>query len=334
MTARSGKARGYFSQLVEPVPQGEPVFSARKDLSAPSARMPPPIPVIEDFVYEESQPGRTASQLPQRHSSTLNSAPIIQTPELRNEKAVETAEPAPRSASETTTVQSSTRRDQESESALTDACVRPSSASINRAEPLEQRTNEGPRNPNVNYTRPAIDRQESLSLRDSGLKTSAEHSSEANTSRGAIIPAKKASGAPSLVTASNDHPVQRQTIRGESRPSVASVHSISPESAHNFGGQLPDAKGGNAVNTLFNNQNASSNASTNPNRKSVKSGPSVVIGTLEIRTRISQPAPIATPSVKIPDRNLDQASLHSGGHPAQPDSLVRSLGWNFGLIQG
>jgi hypothetical protein len=331
MTARTGKARGYFSQLVEPAPEGEPVFSARKDLSAPSARMPPPIPVIEDVVYDESQPGRTASQLPQRYSSTLNSAPIIQTSELRNEKTVATAERASRSASETTIVQSSTRRNQESESAY----VRPSSATINRAEPLEQRTNEGPRNPNLNYTRPAIDSQESLSLRESGVMASAEHSSEANTTRGAIIPAKKAPGAPSHVAASNDHPAQLQTIRAESRPPVASVRSISRESAQNFGGQMPDAKGSSAPSNLFNNQKTSSNASANANHQSVKSGPRVVIGTVEIRTRISQPPPIAAaPVQRIPDRNLDQANLHGGARPARLDSLVRGLGWNFGLIQG
>jgi hypothetical protein len=335
MTARIGKARGYFSQLAEPVPQSAPVFSARRDLSAPSAHISPPIPVIDDVVYHESEPPRTRLQL----------SPIMQTPELRNEKPVEKPEPAsaPRPASEITTVQSSTRRNQDSESALTGAYQRPSSATRNMAERLEQSTrrnidfgsNEGRRNSKLNDMRPATDKREALSLSESGVQASAEHSSKADTARGAIILAKEAPGAPSFATALNDHPVQRRTIRSESRRSVASVHSISPESAQNFGPEMPDTKRSNVPSNLLNNQKTSGNASANANHESVKRGTKVVIGTVEIRTRIAQPAPIATPPVqRIPDRNSDQANLHGGERPARLDSLVRSLGWNFGLIQG
>jgi hypothetical protein len=318
MTAKRGKARGYLSQIAEPVPQGESVFSARRDLSAPSAHMQPPIPVIEGvIVSHKSRPARIAA---------------------------ETAKPAsaPLPASDTAAVHSATRRDHGSESVLTADYVRPSS-SRNIAEHLKRgdkryinaNSNEGPRNSELKEIRPATDRHQTLSFRESGIKAQAEHSFEGNPPRGAIIPTKKASDAPFLAAASSDRPAQHETVGSESVPSVTSVRSLSPESAQNFGAHIPDAKVRSTPINLFNNQETSGDRDGSANHKSIKSGASVVIGTLEIRTRISQPAPIPAPSLqRTPDRNWSQANLDLEARPERLDLLVRGLGWNFGLIQG
>jgi hypothetical protein len=318
MTAMSVKTRGYLSQLAEPVPQGEPEFSARRDLLTPSAQVQPQIPLIEDVVvYRNSRPP----------SSTLTGAQIIQAPVKRD---VQFEFPSvARLIGETASLQSSIRINQDNEGVFNGTYVSPSSASKNRTEGLERsttqdiefNTNDSSRSSESNTARPVVERHDTRLPRESSVQAS----DASNLSQ-------KAKGASFSIETSNDYPAQRMAAIIESMPSTESKRS---ESSQNTEARTPDAQGNSAPRNLFNNQRTLRDEFANLPRQSARSGPRVVIGTVEIRTRISQPAPVAVlPAQRIAERNSDEANLHGGATPARLDSLVRSLGWNFGLIQG
>jgi hypothetical protein len=339
MRAGSTRTRSYLSQLAEPIQQGQPVFVAHKDALAPPDKLPAQVPVIEDVVVNpESQP-----EWPDFKPARLNPAVRnAQAPNRRDDFADEVAEPATNSdpVVQPGAVQSSSRFALEQPATQTVGYLGRLSAPGASDKQVGQGTADGidlrPKElSRFIATRPQkshdVNRQSPLppaSNRDS----EAVPPSEADSPLGQDARANKGSIPSPIARAESGAPASRQTLPGQSAPRSA---TSSVESGRDSDRQPTDAAVGNFKGDASGQRQTVSDPNLNARRKSTGSGPRVLIGTVEIRTRMAQPAIAPTaPPQRIADRNMDRANLQSGARPAGNDSVVRGLGWPYGLIQG
>jgi hypothetical protein len=260
--------------------------------------------------------------------STADRMPALQSPPLGTDASNVTEEPAfvQSMASETSKTQSLTQNNRSSKIFPTnDDTILPFTVN-NNLKLVDQNTALTSDNNSQRDDRLSARTQRNLAtgphethpLRQAVAQTSGAHSSEATGAANVSIQSKELLDVPFLATAHNDPPAQWQAARSETKPPLADSHSAT---LRNINEQMHEAK--------------DSSASGIAHHQSEKSGPKVVIGTVEVRARIMQSAPaVPAPVQQIADRNFDQNHLQSGTRLAQHDSLARSLGWHYGLIQG
>lgn len=331
MTAKMGNARSYLAQLAEPVPQGDPAFSVRRDLLAPAGASPVPPPLILDVV--ENGAGRPAVPgVPSqpRLSSALDSMRGIRLPASWHDRKAASAEPvsAQWPATETSPLETFSREDGESLRGHAGDIADPSSAGrrspaaaphprqrdignnpIDRSVPSITGINRGPsgRSPS------SPSRGKGAHFQASGVRESDRPSGVVESSGRARIDAPAAA-------ADNNQPSIEGRVRSGTSPLGLTYRSDPPELAAWHG-------------PLNNHRVPPREEATG--EKPARTGPQVHIGTVVIRAAV---APSAPPVQAPPQQNTQspssRADARTGGGPTAPDSLARSLAWSYGLIQG
>lgn len=308
MSARRATQRGYLAQLANPVPAGGPVFSARRDLFSQPSNAAPQIPVIEDVIVSATrQPAPTATLPPARLSSTSSSANAIQSPGAGNKATASDSPTYP--PGESTTVHGSAPSIPDREFLQAGTYVSPSPLGRGQSARIEQTT--------------SSDKPSASTL----LQTLSDGSADRAPIRGREVASSNAHAAPGPIVSSAMVSSARSQMEAE--PSAASGRAVSMEPAQNAPSVTPSAQRDGAQETADRQRRNPEPAKAGP---AAKTSSRVVIGTVEIRTKISPPPPQTVPPPRGPESYA--AHLATRAAHSSTDALARSLAWNYGLIQG
>jgi hypothetical protein len=304
MSARRGNARGYLAQLANPLPPGEPAFSARSDLSARASRIQPQTPVIEDVIVSGG-PRRSADDavLSETIRLTASDARTLKRPwvDIETETSAYSRWPVIENI--------------ETNSAIGVRSVGVSEGPSTATENKSGRVQQG-----------AGERFEAAT--QSSISSSANR--YLNTLAGGDEEIERANGRRSVDARMNVTNVWSAAVPMGLPRSATIAGSVQAEATQSLPPVNP-ARGYDNLQEFFEGRRREQ---ANPRiAAGAKREPKVVIGTIEIRTRIS---PVAAQPVPVQGNPESYAGKfnQNGARPALADPVVRSLAWNYGLIQG
>jgi len=333
MTAGKGVARSYLAQLAEPVPQGEPVFTARRGAHSGARELPVEAPVIED-VIENSRVSSPRRSHVVRRKAVPSPAHAKHVPE-----AVKTDDSASAGAAGagigeqkvSAAIQPrETARRQEGGELANSTVVQPATA---------------PRSSHINRVSPRLEAAEDRSAEpiDSNAENRYERLRSAEKTTKPLVE--------DIVSDARIGDIEAVLHESSIKPVTSSRHSISQhadkqkEWAEQVFRPVMQSSVGHAEEPRLAGAHAAAadepyrNARTPP-REFVgdaggkKAGVSVRIGTIEVRISSPPPQPVPAATQAMNEAQSKPAESHLGPRPTSRDSLSSGLAWQYGLIQG
>jgi len=311
MSARRGNTRGYLAQLATPLSAGEAVFSVRGDLANRRSRTSPQTPAIEDVIVEgDTGRGVEDAVVSEATRATSSDAHRLKTPRVDVVKSVPAdsrsggAEGTAGKEPTATLPGSEFRRVAISEGAR--------HAAANQFEWAEQVAG-GRFAPRV------MNSSSDLATRPSGRARGGDENAHYESgSRDADAQMKMAKVSHVAVPLGARH------------SSVAIADSVQTEAAQTVSTGRPEKRHEGSRESSVGQRREHANARI---VAAAKSAPKVVIGTIEIRTRVMPAAAPPVPVQVSPESSTGKFNPN-GSRSAIADPVVRSLAWNYGFIQG
>ena len=328
MTAGKAIARSYLAQLAEPVPAGEPVFTARRGASPREGRLPVEAPVIEDVIESREAPTPRPSRVVRRKAAAV-SAHTTHRPDAVQRTDAAVAGSGGQKGSAAIQPRETARRQEGGDlpnAPVVQLAAARRSSHINRVSPRLEAAEARSAEPiDSNAER----RYERLRGAEKATKPLVED---------VVSDARNGNTEPVLhesfikPVTSPHHSISQHADKQEMlveqvfRPVMQSSVRPAEES------RLAEARTAAA-------DEPSRNARTLP-REFVagaggkKAGVSVRIGTIEVRTTTPPPQPAQAATQAPTEAPSKPAESHLGPRPTSRDSLSSGLAWNYGLVQG
>jgi hypothetical protein len=334
-------ARGYFAQLADPAPSGEPVFTARRGGSPRLGLETFEPPVIEDVI-------QTSGGSTPRVANSVRRKPLGIQPRGIQPRAVPGA-----SADAMPGIMAPQARNSTGGDAGTTTAPRTGSRPMPPFRPLHARDDNATGSapvlsaagrvvePDRETLRPSVNlprvessrsrtREHGRQARETSASSAAQHDAVRPVlSAGETKPAPAAPFAMPAQTETSHAGVlsRREPRQSDPRQQPAPQEMLRVETdaaaAHS---RKPFAEEVAGNRQIMPREFAGDNSDR-------KTGASVRIGTVEVRISSPQPIMPATPQV-LPEAQSKRAESHPGSRPLSRDPLASGLAWNYGLIQG
>jgi hypothetical protein len=339
-------ARGYFAQLADPAPSGEPVFTARRGESPRLGLETFEPPVIEDVI--QASGGSTPRVASSVRRKPLGIHPLSIKPLGIQPRAVPGA-----SADAASSIMAPPARNSTGGDTGTTTAARTGSRPMPPYRPLHARDDNATGSAQVlSATRRVVESNRETPRASVNLPR--VESSQPRTAE----PGRQAKETATSSAAQHDA-VRPVLSAGETKPAPTAPFAMPAQTETSHSGVLSrreprqsDPRQQPAPPEML---RVESDAAAAPSRKPFaeevagnrqimprefagdnsgrETGASVRIGTVEVRISSPQPIMPATPQV-LPEAQSKRAESHPGSRPLSRDPLASGLAWNYGLIQG
>jgi len=329
MTAGKGIARSYLAQLAEPVPAGEPVFTARRGAHSGARELPVEAPLMEDVIESRGAPAPRPSRVVRRKVGAASAhARTVQTHDSAD-AGVASADTGGQKVSAAIQPRETARPQEGGElgnATVVQSAVAPGSSHINRVsqrmEVAEGRSAE-PIDSNAER------RYERLKGAEKATKLVVEDVvSDARTGNAEPVHRESSIRPVTSTRYTVSQHADKQGVRVEQvfRPVMQSGvrHAEEP--------LLAEARTAAADEPSRNERTLPREFVATAGGK--KTGVSVRIGTIEVRISSPPPQPAQAATQAMNEAQSKPAESHLGPRPTSRESLSSGLAWQYGLIQG
>ena len=334
MTAGKGIARSYLAQLAEPVPQGEPVFTARRGAHSGARELPVEAPVIEDVIesreaLRSSRPSRVVRRKAGAASAHAKQMPeTVQTDDSADAGAA-SAGVGEQRVSPAIQPQETGRKQEgggHPNATVVQSAAVPRSSHINRVSPRMEETEVRSAEPiDSNAER----RYERLKGAEKATKLVVEDVvSDARTGNAEPVHRESSIRPVTSTRYTVSQHADKQGVRVEQvfRPVMQSGVRPAKEP------RLAEARTAAADEPSRNERTLPREFVATAGGK--KTGVSVRIGTIEVRISSPPPQPAQAATQAMNEAQSKPAESHLGPRPTSRESLSSGLAWQYGLIQG
>jgi len=329
MTAGKGIARSYLAQLAEPVPQGEPVFTARRGAHSGARELPVEAPLIEDVIESRGAPTPRPSRVARRKAGAASAhARTVQTHDSAD-AGVASAGVGEQKGSAAIQPQETGRKQEggrHPNATVVQSAAVPRSSHINRVSPRMEETEVRSAEPiDSNAER----RYERLKGAEKATKLVVEDVvSDARTGNAEPVHRESSIRPVTSTRYTVSQHADKQGVRVEQvfRPVMQSGvrHAEEP--------LLAEARTAAADEPSRNERTLPREFVATAGGK--KTGVSVRIGTIEVRISSPPPQPAQAATQAMNEAQSKPAESHLGPRPTSRESLSSGLAWQYGLIQG